>query len=519
MSSNRSSNHQPESGPNSMSRTEVEPNLTAGEIKLKIEKKEFTLIDVNTQQKRYKSHVWSTFREIKNSEGAILKEYVACGVCYNVLAYTRGQSTSNMGKHKCVKMKSESGGQSKTTVKDISSYFTLTAKEAESRLSADVKLGIKNSGVKFIARDMRPMYALKGAGLHDLLSTFTIIGCKYGGLSPEAVAAVLPHPSTISRYIQQKTVELTEVLSQILGPIFAQNGGAVTVDMWTDDFRKRSYLGVTAHYINDDYELNDRVLNIKDFPAQMRHTATNICTEIISCLRRWKISSEESKLVFVSDRGPNIVASLKDYNRLNCIEHVLNNITEKLCEEDDVKSIVTDCKKLVALFKNTGLNNELPQTLKAPADTRWNTIFYMFESIIANYQSARTLLENRSKKDELHVIDQIHVNEVSALVKFFKPFEQMTMVLQGSRKPTLCFVQPWVAALKKHLLLSSTDHYLVSALKEAYSGNRDLTQLLDNKAVEKYHLIATFLHPLLKNSRSLTTQDIQSIRREVIYLI
>lgn len=262
--------------------------------------------------------------------------------------------------------------------------------------------------------------------------------------------------------------------------------------------RKRSYLGITAHYIDDEFKLHDRVLVIKHMPSQIQHTASNIRAEVVNCLRRFKMLSdnEERKLIFVTDRGPNIVAALREYNRLNCIEHVLNNITEELYKEAAVKLVVSNCSKLVTLFKNSSLNNQLPQTFKAAADTRWNTVYYMLKSIIPSYESAYTLLENRGKEEEMSVIDQININEISALVDFFKPFEQMTMVLQGSRKPSLCFVQPWVVALKKHMLLSNKDHHIVAALKQAFSVNQKLIQLLNNKAVDNYHLIATFLHPL-----------------------
>lgn len=164
-----------------------------------------------------------------------------------------------------------------------------------------------------------------------------------------------------------------------------QNGGAITADLWTDDFRKRSYIGITVHYMNNDFVLHDRILAIQYMPPDLAHTAANIRQEINYCLRRFYIfdciNELKDRLVFVSDRGTNIVAALKFYERINCIEHILNNIVAAICKVSSVSSIVSSASKLVSHFKTTGLNNRLTETLHATADTRWNTVYYMLASI------------------------------------------------------------------------------------------------------------------------------------------
>lgn len=37
---------------------------------------------------------------------------------------------------------------------------------------------------------------------------------------------------------------------------------------------------------------------------------------------------DAQKCIFVSDRGANVLAALVDYESINCIDHIINNIME-----------------------------------------------------------------------------------------------------------------------------------------------------------------------------------------------
>ncbi|KAJ4940039.1 hypothetical protein JOQ06_029470 [Pogonophryne albipinna] len=50
----------------------------------------------------------------------------------------------------------------------------------------------------------------------------------------------------------------------------SEYNGAVTLDMWTDDYRKISYLCHTIHYINSKWELVERVLSTSEWDSTER---------------------------------------------------------------------------------------------------------------------------------------------------------------------------------------------------------------------------------------------------------
>lgn len=113
------------------------------------------------------------------------------------------------------------------------------------------------------------------------------------------------------------------------------------------------------------------------------------------------------------------------------------------------------CKEMVKYVKNTGLNNRLRNTLVSFVDTRWNTVFKMLDSIKTSYADGRCILHERSETNSIDIIDQ---SEVEVVAEFLKPFVEMTKVNESSKRPTLCYVQPYIEFMKKHLETKDTDH-------------------------------------------------------------
>lgn len=91
------------------------------------------------------------------------------------------------------------------------------------------------------------MYAVKGEGLSDLLSVFSMIGATHGEISSENCTKIMPHPTTITRNVHVLAQAVAKTLADVVQPIYSRFGGAITLDLWSDKFRKRTYLGVTSH--------------------------------------------------------------------------------------------------------------------------------------------------------------------------------------------------------------------------------------------------------------------------------
>ena len=113
---------------------------------------------------------------------------------------------------------------------------------------------------------------ITGHGFREFSQEMINIGTAYGSLS---VDDLFPHTTTISRNILKKAETIKAELASKLKRIFELTVGVFTTDMWTDDYRKISYISLTVHYIDDNWQLNEQILAVSRFP-DVSHTANQI---------------------------------------------------------------------------------------------------------------------------------------------------------------------------------------------------------------------------------------------------
>lgn len=82
---------------------------------------------------------------------------------------------------------------------------------------------------------------------------------------------------------------------------------AITLDLWTDDVKKVSFLSVTVHYIDEEFVLFDRTLHVKPV-HDANHTAIMVLEELSEALAVFDVfDSVFDQITVVADGGSNIV--------------------------------------------------------------------------------------------------------------------------------------------------------------------------------------------------------------------
>lgn len=224
--------------------------------------------------------------------------------------------------------------------------------------------------VKFVSRDIRSFETVSGVGFLELAQGLIDVGARAGRVDAQQL---LPDPTTASRRLKKCAEDTRQSIIPELQSQMTDCNGAVTLDFWTDDFRKVGYLCVTLHYINTEWQLKERVLCTAEWDSTLRKTADNIRPALIQALREFGLEEFFPKLMYITDKGSNIVAALRTVTRLNCAAHNLNTVLQttvgKHTEDDpsgeEISGLIESAKVLMTYLKQSHLQSRLEKTLKA----------------------------------------------------------------------------------------------------------------------------------------------------------
>ena len=273
-------------------------NLNTEQVTLKIKNGEFLC-----QEKSGKSDVWVNFEEVVDKEEQSIG-YVICKNCSQIFKYDNKIGTSSLKRHKC---------PSNEKQPKITSFW------GKKEIPAAVKEATSKKLINLVCKDIRPFEIITGQGFKEFAQEMINIGATYGTVS---VDNLLPHPTTLSRNVVKKAESVKNDLSLKLKFIFEMTGGAFTTDMWTDDYRKVSYISLTVHYIDENWQINEQVLAASKFP-DVSHTAEHIKKVILGILSSYNLIPDVTmrKFTFVTDSGANFVAAFRALNHIPCFAH------------------------------------------------------------------------------------------------------------------------------------------------------------------------------------------------------
>jgi hypothetical protein len=98
--------------------------------------------------------------------------------------------------------------------------------------------------------------------------------------------------------------------------------------------------------------------------------------------------------------------------------------------------MIEGCKTLVRYFKKTGLNRNLPKTLKQEVSTRFNSIYTMLSSVEAVFDEVIVIL---TRNDNLNLLSSIKRKSLQAVTKQLQRFDEATRKLAVEREETIHF--------------------------------------------------------------------------------
>jgi hypothetical protein len=215
---------------------------------------------------------------------------------------------------------------------------------------------------------------------------------------------------------------------------------ALTTDIWSSSYNSTSFLGITMHYINDDWEIKKCLLDF--IPIEGSHTGILISTKLIEIFSEFDISDRIISLT--TDNGSNMLACGREladqlevefsnltFSHNRCAAHIINLAVKAGMKFLD--SSIIKLRKFVIKIRNSQLLiDDLKSICKIKnkkflmpiqdIDTRWNATYSMIERQISTRDVMEILVN--SHLDILEDLYPTNTEWIKILVYIFKYFFQ-----------------------------------------------------------------------------------------------
>lgn len=268
-------------------------------------------------------------------------------------------------------------------------------------------------------------------------------------------------------FTKQLEKEYQRVLDDLKGNLKMRSSKiTLTTDAWTS-IATESYLGVTCHYINENWEMVSFVLCT--LPLEDRHTGDNIALWIEEVAKKFDFSLHDDVQAIVHDNAANVVKALRILEEkhgvvsLRCAGHTTQLIVNNALKEPRISKALGAARSLVTYFHSSEVATQklklkqeqmgTPQhKLSQDVPVRWNSSFYMIKRLLEQRWPVTAALSDPEvtkaakhyldmKADQWSILEDLH--------QALEPFEQATVFLSGEAYVTISVLPPMVKGLQK----------------------------------------------------------------------
>nr|KAJ0198451.1 hypothetical protein LSAT_V11C700355780 [Lactuca sativa] len=336
---------------------------------------------------------------------------------------------------------------------------------------------------------------------------------------------IVPCRTTISKkvslYYQEERNKLVTFLCNPLNTIH------LTTDCWTSPSKRVHYIVITAHFIDDNWEMHKRIINFKELDSQR---GEDIGKEVLKCIQGWGIknvmtctvdnaSSNDKAIEFLKNKLPNLYNEGKHFH-IRCMAHIINLIVRDgmnkndesvKCLQDAVRYIRKSTQR-IALFKKCmkAVGVESTKFLCNDCPTRWNSTYDLLKIAVD--------LEKAFYEYEMEdVVTPVSEDFVTcrAMVSFLEKFKVKTELVSTTSKPLANRFFGEVCGIYKHIRVWSKN-------KRFYSIGKDMIDKYekywgDFENLNDYiHAFETLIKYKMPENKPLSELDITAKTKSLI---
>lgn len=277
-----------------------------------------------------------------------------------------------------------------------------------------------------------------------------------------------------------------------------------TLDIWTDKIRHLSYLGCMSHFAevdnNGTITLQRKMLGLKPFDAREVKNDKTIRELLWSILREFDLYTRKEEIYFVTDRGCNIVKSLRNYKRNNCMAHFFNNIA--CAAYGPVKKTIKKVSRIVKYLKVTGLNTLLETRLISYVPTRWNSVYKMFDTFLKCWSKIEDILSQKNN-DLYQSFSSLSQSRLVAMKNYFELYNVLTNEIEGDLSITSVKMCSVIEFFISHNKIKDDDINIVKLMKKKASNYFEKNQ----DVISDSYVLYAFCNPLNKKFEAISHID------------
>ena len=271
----------------------------------------------------------------------------------------------------------------------------------------------------------------------------------------------------------------------------------LTVDLWSNR-QMRSFIGITGHYISEDWSLESFVLGCNRVLG--RHTAENVMPqhEIVADFhvaekvkhiitdsaanmkkaftslpgyedesrneeRESDSDDNDDEFTFGLDQSPFYENLLLEHH--SCFAHSIQLVVKDgIVKAGQIGNVIKKCSKLVSFVRRSTIAADVLKSekrLQIDNVTRWNSQLKMIRSVLAIDEQKLLELKDAPK------LTTHERNILHDLVDILTPFEEATDFVQVGCVPSAGYVLPCIRGLNHHIqnIVSKYNSSFAAALK------------------------------------------------------
>ncbi|CAB3982065.1 zinc finger BED domain-containing 1-like [Paramuricea clavata] len=327
------------------------PKLKKDVVEKLLREKSNRVIITRVEDRKKRSECWKFFGFPK-VDGVTYEDMAVCHKCFTIYKYSSSKGNAQLNKHVCPKdMLKRVKGQSTLD-------FLGKSKVGSSQSTSQVKLSkhdhqsLQINAINAAALDSSPLSRYEKEGMKIMFRTAARFGARYGE-NFDLAQHIVDRTNLTRNYLPKRHEDVrADILKSLNGDAFC-----TTTDLWKEKYTGKSYMSVTVHHIDTDWNnLSSFIWSTTEYNLE-DHRAPSISKCYLE-----NVPEAPFRLVTTDNTNtmPAAFRLLDSDDQIGCISHI-SSLVAKACvtsdEAAEVKLNVEAAKKLVEHVKRTDLQN------------------------------------------------------------------------------------------------------------------------------------------------------------------